>query len=114
MVVGLDHDALAWARFGRLHGGVDERVREAGHPAAAGAFIAGHGFNDGSDRHLRNNGTAKFTHRSAAHFPTVIDPTTDAALGDIDADRDLDHVVGNSGDNGAERVLVQYVNGHGP
>jgi FG-GAP-like repeat len=72
----------------------------------AGAFTVGHGFGGGQDRYFRNNGKAKFKERTAHHFPAVLDPTTDAAFGDIDKDGDLDLVVGNSGENGAERLFV--------
>jgi FG-GAP-like repeat len=80
----------------------------------AGAFTVGHGFGGGPDRYFRNNGDFEFTERTAKHFPPINDPTTDAAFGDIDADADLDLVVGNSGTNGNERVLVQYPRGYSP
>jgi large repetitive protein len=74
----------------------------------AGRFQAGHGFLGGPDRYFRNNGRGEFVERTASHFQPPDDPTTDAAFGDIDGDGDVDLVVANSGENGDERVFVNY------
>ena len=39
--------------------------------------------------------------------------TTDVELVDLDEDGDFDLVVGNSGENGEERVFIHRVHGHG-
>jgi hypothetical protein len=81
--------------------------------ANAGQFLAGHGFLGGPDLYFRNNGNGKFKDRTGRHFDPPDDPTTDATFGDIDGDRDLDLIVGNSGPNGDERVFVNQRCGHG-
>lgn len=73
----------------------------------AGASNMGHGFTGGPDRILRNNGNAKFKDVTDQYFTPPNDPSTAVVFGDIDADCDLDLLVGNSGDDGAERVFIR-------
>ena len=74
----------------------------------AGQLLVGHGFLGGLDRYFRNNGRGRFEERTTSHFVPANDPTTDSAFGDIDGDGDPDLVSGNSGENGGERVFVNY------
>lgn len=74
--------------------------------ANAGPFVSGHGFTGGQNQYFSNDGNGLFHEETLEHFPAVIDPSTAAAIGDLDGDCLLDVVVGNSGVNGGERIYI--------
>lgn len=76
--------------------------------ANAGAFAQGHGFSGGPDRILLNHGRGKLKDKTERFFTPPSDPTTAAAFGDLDGDCDLDLFVGNSGENGGERIYIRH------
>ena len=65
------------------------------------------------NRLFRNDGTGTFTDITTAHLPTVADITSAIAFADVDGDSDLDMVVGNGGDYGAEQNRLYLNDGSG-
>jgi hypothetical protein len=71
----------------------------------AGDFQTGHGFLGEQNVYLRNNGHGKFHDKTRVHFPEVVEPSTNAAFGDVDGDGDTDLLIGNSTSIGGEETL---------
>jgi hypothetical protein len=80
--------------------------------ANAGDFLVGHGFLGEQNVLLLNDGRGRYVDATARYFPAVIDASTNAEFGDVDGDRDLDLVIGNSGATAGAEVLYIRSNLH--
>jgi hypothetical protein len=78
------------------------------------AFIANWLPEGQQSRLLTNDGHGRFVDVTSRSLPTLVEPTSGAAVGDVDLDGDLDIILANGAEKGGQRdrILINDGSGH--